>query len=164
MTTVSVYLFAKVTKLTAWSRALLDKLTVTQLDQKFPAFNGSRRFITVFTANRHWSLSWARCIQSTTFHPSSLTSSLILLSHLFLVLPSGFFPARFLIEYCVNFYPHIFINYNFHLSIALLNIREGGGFKLLIMCNGYTRIYKSEIKHAEQVRFEWVRVSECVCS
>jgi len=30
------------------------------------------RFITVFTRVRHWSLSWARCIHSTLFHPISL--------------------------------------------------------------------------------------------
>jgi hypothetical protein len=30
-------------------RVLLEKLTVTQLVKKFPAFYGTRRFITVFT-------------------------------------------------------------------------------------------------------------------
>jgi len=44
-----------------WSstrRLPLDKLTVTQLVKKFPAFRGTRRFITVFTTARHWSISW----------------------------------------------------------------------------------------------------------
>jgi hypothetical protein len=30
----------------------------------FPAFYGTRKFITVFTRDLHWSLSWARWIQS----------------------------------------------------------------------------------------------------
>jgi hypothetical protein len=43
-------------KLTSWSRALLEKLTVTQLGKTFSAFYGTRRFITVFTRSCHWSL------------------------------------------------------------------------------------------------------------
>jgi hypothetical protein len=42
---------------------------VTQV-KKFPAFYGARRFITVFTTARHWSLSWARWVQSSS-HPVS---------------------------------------------------------------------------------------------
>jgi len=41
------------------SRALLEKLIVTQLVKKSPAFYGSRRFITVFIRDRHWFLSLA---------------------------------------------------------------------------------------------------------
>jgi hypothetical protein len=51
-------------KLTPWSRGLLEKLTVSQLIKKFPAFYGTRRFITAFTRARHLSLSWASSIQS----------------------------------------------------------------------------------------------------
>jgi hypothetical protein len=36
--------------LTQWSRVLLEKLTRFQLVKKFPAFYGTRRFITVFTS------------------------------------------------------------------------------------------------------------------
>ena len=43
--------------LTAWSRVLLEKLTGFQLLKQFPAFYGTRRFITAFTSARHWSLS-----------------------------------------------------------------------------------------------------------
>ena len=32
--------------LTPWCRVLLEKLTGLQLDEKFPAFHGTRRFIT----------------------------------------------------------------------------------------------------------------------
>ena len=51
--------------LTPWSTVLLEKLTGPQLVKKFPAFYGTRRFITSFTNARHLSLSSARSIQST---------------------------------------------------------------------------------------------------
>ena len=35
--------------LTPWSRVLLEKLTGSQVVKKFPAFYGTRRFITTFT-------------------------------------------------------------------------------------------------------------------
>ena len=43
--------------LTPWSRVLLEKPTATQLVKKFPAFYGTRTFITVFTKAGHLSLS-----------------------------------------------------------------------------------------------------------
>ena len=42
--------------LTTWNRVLLEKLTGFQLVEKFPTFNGSRKFITVLTSARHLSL------------------------------------------------------------------------------------------------------------
>jgi hypothetical protein len=39
------------------SRVLPEKLIVTQLIKKFPAFYGSWWFITEFATARHWSLS-----------------------------------------------------------------------------------------------------------
>jgi len=77
------------------SRVLLEKLTGLQLFKKFPAFYGTRRFITVFTSARHLSLSWASSIQSIPPHPTSWWSFLILFSHLRLGLPSGLFPSGF---------------------------------------------------------------------
>ena len=50
--------------LSLWSTVLLEKLIGSQLVKKFPAFYGTRRFITAFTNARHLSLSWARWIQS----------------------------------------------------------------------------------------------------
>jgi hypothetical protein len=50
------------------SRVLPEKLIGPQLVKKFPAFLGTRRFITAFTTARYLSLSWARAIYST--HPS----------------------------------------------------------------------------------------------
>jgi len=46
--------------LTPWSRIFLEKLTVSQLVKKFPAFYGSQRFINAFTRTCHLSLSWAK--------------------------------------------------------------------------------------------------------
>jgi len=50
--------------LTPWCRVLLVKLTGLQLVKKFPAFHGTRWFITALTSVRHLSLSWASPIQS----------------------------------------------------------------------------------------------------
>ena len=72
------YLFTYL--LTPWSRVLLENLTGSQLVKKFPAFYGTRRFITAFTAARHLSLSWARSIHSMTPHPTSWRSILMLSS------------------------------------------------------------------------------------
>jgi hypothetical protein len=40
-----------------WSRALLEKPSVVQLLKNFPILYGTRKFITVLTRVRHWSLS-----------------------------------------------------------------------------------------------------------
>jgi len=42
--------------LTLWSRVFLEKLAGFQLVKKFPAFYGTRRFITAFTSPHHLSL------------------------------------------------------------------------------------------------------------
>jgi len=62
--------------LTPYSRVLLVNLTGSQLVKKFPAFYGTRRFITAFTNARHLSLSWASSIQSMPSHPTYLANSL----------------------------------------------------------------------------------------
>jgi hypothetical protein len=71
----------------SWSWALLEKPPIVQPLRNFPAFYGTRTFITVFTRAFHWSLSWARSIQSipppsylckihlNIIHPSSSCSS-----------------------------------------------------------------------------------------
>ena len=81
--------------LTPWCRVLLEQLTSLQLVKKFPAFHGTRRFITALTSVRHLSLSWANPIQSVYPHPTSWRSVLILSTHLCLGLPSGLFPSGF---------------------------------------------------------------------
>ena len=79
--------------LTPWCRVLLEKLAGLQLVKKFPAFYGTRKFITAFTRFRHPSLSWASPIQSPYPQPTSCRSILILSTHLRLGLPSGLFPS-----------------------------------------------------------------------
>jgi len=80
----------------SWSRVFLEKLIVTQLVKKLPAFNGTRRFITLFATASHWFLPWARCIQSTTSHPVSVRSILILSCYLRLGFPIGLSPSSYL--------------------------------------------------------------------
>jgi hypothetical protein len=58
-------------------RVILEKLIGFQLVKKFPAFYGTRRFITAATSARHLSLSWASAIQSIPLHPTSWRSILI---------------------------------------------------------------------------------------
>ena len=80
--------------LTPWCR-VLEKLTGLQLVKKFPAFHGTRMFITALTSVRHLSLSWASPIQSIYPHPTSWSSILILSTHLRRGLPRGFLPSGF---------------------------------------------------------------------
>ena len=82
-------------QLTPWCRALLQKLTGLQPVKKFPAFHGTRRFITALTSIRQLSLFWANPIQSIYPHPISWRSILILSIYLLLGLPSGLFPFGF---------------------------------------------------------------------
>jgi hypothetical protein len=78
----------------SWSR-VLENHVATRLVKKFPAFCGIWRYIIMFIVAHHWSLSWARWIQFAPSHPISLRSALILSSHLWVDLPSGFFPLGF---------------------------------------------------------------------
>jgi hypothetical protein len=50
--------------------------------QEFPNVLWNGRFITVFTGALHWSLSWARWIQSILPHPIFVRSTLILSPHM----------------------------------------------------------------------------------
>jgi len=75
------------------------------LVKKFPAFYGTRRYITVFIRICHWSLSWTRWIQSTNFHPVSQRSILILCSHLLPRLPTGLLGFPIKILYALLIFP-----------------------------------------------------------
>ena len=76
-------------------RVLLENPTGFQLDKKFSAFYGTRRFITAVTSAHNLCLSWASSMQSTRPHPTSWRFILILSSHLCLGLLSGFFLSDF---------------------------------------------------------------------
>ena len=85
----------KIILLTPWCRVLPEKLTGLQLVKKFPAFHGTRRFITALTSVRHLSQSWASPIQSIYSHPTSWRSILMLSTHLRLGLPGDLLPSGF---------------------------------------------------------------------
>ena len=74
--------FVEIRCVTPWCRILIEKLTGLQLVTKFPAFHGTRRFITALTTVRLPSLSWASPIQSIYPHLTSWRSILILSIHL----------------------------------------------------------------------------------
>jgi hypothetical protein len=65
---------------------------VAQLLKNFPAFYGIWQFIIMFIRSLHWSLSWARSIQSIPPHPISLKYNLLQSSQLCLGLSSSLFP------------------------------------------------------------------------
>jgi hypothetical protein len=81
--------------LTPRSRGLLERLTGSQLVNKFPTFYGTRRFITAFINTHHLSLSWAKSIQYISPHPTSWRSIFIFSAHLRLDLPNGLFSLDF---------------------------------------------------------------------
>ena len=91
-----------------WSRDLLEMLICSHLIKKFPAFYGTRKFITAFTRAHQLFPSWAISIHSMAPHTTSWRSSLILSSHLCLGLPGALFPSGFPTEtlYIPLFSPH----------------------------------------------------------
>ena len=88
---------------------LLEQQTGLQPVKKFPAFHGTRRFITALTSVRHLSLSWASSIQSTYPHPTSCRFVLILSTHLRLGPPSGLFPSGFPTKTLYTASPHRYV-------------------------------------------------------
>jgi hypothetical protein len=124
--------------LTPWSIVLLEKLAVSQLAKKFPAFYGTRKFIPTVTSARYKSLSGGSSIQST---PSNLTSwriILILPSHLRLGLTSGSFlqvspPKPFI---CLSSPPFVLIAPPNEKKTLLLNIAGDGTYSNHMCFNG----------------------------
>jgi hypothetical protein len=55
--------------LTPWNRVFRGKLLVPNVVEKLPAFYGTRKFITVFTRARHFSVTAARWNESMSPHP-----------------------------------------------------------------------------------------------
>jgi len=80
-------------------KKLIEKLTVPQLVQKFPAFYATRECITAFVRAHHLPLSQARSTWSTPSNQIHLRSIWILSSYLRLRLPSGLFHLGFVILY-----------------------------------------------------------------
>jgi hypothetical protein len=119
-----------------WSWALPERpLDVMPLDS-FPAFHGTRRFNTEFTRGIHLFLSLARPIQSTSPHPTSPSSILILSTHLRLGLPSGPMEIRYEIYNfcrCLSFYEYFRFAWNVPTWHWLLH--QLHGTDPLTMCN-----------------------------
>jgi len=107
--------------ITKWSTVLLEKLVVTHKVKKFPAFYGTRRFITVFTRSPHWSLFWAQSVQSTTSHSISLRFVLILSSNLRLVSSFWSLPFRFSAQNFIRI-SHVFIRATWPAHLILLDL------------------------------------------
>ena len=107
--------------LTPWCRVLLQKLTGLQLVKKFPAFHGTRRFITSLASVRQLSLSWASPIQSIYPHPTSWRSILILPTHLRLGLPSGLPPSGFPTKTLYTPSPHPYSPHAQPISLIFLD-------------------------------------------
>jgi hypothetical protein len=80
--------------LTPRSWVLLEKPPVAQLSKNIPTLYKTRRFINVFTRVSHWSLSWARWIQSIPRQSICLRLILLLSFHMLvhLGLHSALFP------------------------------------------------------------------------
>ena len=113
--------FTGTTVLTTWSRALLEKLTVSQLVKKFPAFYRTRRFITAVTSARHLSLSWASWIQSIPPHRTSWRSILILSSLYTWVFQVVSFPKVSLPKPCIHLFSPPYLLHTTPISFSILS-------------------------------------------
>jgi hypothetical protein len=100
----------------SWSWALLEKPSIVQPLKNFPAFYGTRRFITGFTKALHWSLPWVSSIHSIPPHPISLRSILIFSTQLCVGLPSGLFPSGYPTKILYAFLFSPFVLYTLPIS------------------------------------------------
>jgi hypothetical protein len=136
---------------TSWSSALPKKLPVVKLLKNFPAFYGTRSFITVFTSVLHCSLSWARSIQSISSHPISVHPILTLSTYLRLGLPSGFLWLSHQYPICIPLRPHSCYmscpSYSLWLDHSNYTLRRVQVMKLLIMQ------FSPTLRHFTSLRF-----------
>lgn len=80
------------------------KLISAELVNKFPVFSGNRRFVAIFTTASHWSNSESDGFSPQTLHRISVRWTLILSSHLRLVLPNSPILQVFLSTSCMHFF------------------------------------------------------------
>ena len=139
--------------LTPWYRVLLEKLTGLQLVKKFPAFYGTRRFITTLTSVRHLSLSWASPIQSPYLHPTSCRSIVILPTHLRLGLPSGLFPSGFPTKTLYDPSPHPYTPHAQPISLIIIIII----IIIILIQTTATRLCPNYTKQTHDVVVSYIR-------
>jgi hypothetical protein len=98
------------TKLSSWSWALLEKPPICAGTQELPTILWNLKIQYCVHNSNHWTLSWARSIQSIQPHPIPLRSISILSTHQRLGIPSGLFPPGFPtnILYASLFSPFVF--------------------------------------------------------
>jgi hypothetical protein len=118
----------------------------------FPALHETRRFNTEFTRALHLFLSWTRPIQSTSLHPTSPRSILIISTYLRLGLPSGLFPSGFriripLLPIRATWPAHLILLYLIILIILDEEYKSGSSS----LCNLFRGLYRLP-KESVQVR------------
>jgi hypothetical protein len=113
-------------------RVFLGNSPVAQLIKNFPIQWGTRRFIILLTRARHWSLSWARRIQSIWSHRTSLKPILFLSAYLRLGSFSGLFASGFPIKtlYTSIFSYACYMLYQFHNPWLVFKILSGEVYQL----------------------------------
>jgi len=93
------FLYLSLSHLTAYAPNSMEQTSSwkasSHLASQITHLYGTRRFITVFTTARNWSLSTVRWIQSKLSHILLVRFILILSFHLRLVIPSGPFNSGF---------------------------------------------------------------------
>jgi hypothetical protein len=90
---LSAFQLSTTNKLTPWSSAYFrchQQLSYSRISKNFMEPEGL-----LLTRVFHWSLPWARWIQSIPLHPNYLRSILMLSFHQTLGLLTGFFPSGF---------------------------------------------------------------------
>jgi hypothetical protein len=95
--TISVHIVNN--QLCPWNWVLLEKPPVTHLLKNFPKYYGTWKIVILLTGALHWSLPWARWIQSIPPQPISRRFILILSSRVRL----GLFSVLFLLTFAPKF-------------------------------------------------------------
>ena len=99
---------------------------------KFFAFYRTENFLNVLRRSQNQASFWARVIQSTSYHPISLSSISLLSHHLCLVLPSGRLPSSFPTKFCMHFFVPLHVT--FCILIVLHFIMGIIYDKIIVLC------------------------------